>query len=69
MSKVLKCGDVVPGCSYEIRGNSEQDVLQKAAEHAKSAHNLDSIPPDVMSKVKGAIHEDTRVQTYKAGQS
>jgi predicted small metal-binding protein len=59
MSKILKCGDVVPGCKAELRGTSEQEVLKKAAEHAKAAHNLDSIPPEVLSKVKNAIHDDS----------
>ena len=58
MAKVLKCGDVVPGCKEEIKGDSEHDVLRKAAEHAKTAHHMDSIPPDVLSKVKGAIHDE-----------
>jgi predicted small metal-binding protein len=39
MTKVLKCSDVKPGCNTEIRGDSEHDVLRKAADHAKSAHN------------------------------
>jgi predicted small metal-binding protein len=42
MGKVLKCGDVVPGCNAEITGDSEHDVLRKAAEHAKTAHNMES---------------------------
>ena len=58
MAKVLKCGDVVPGCKEEIKGDSEHDVLRKAAEHAKTAHHMDSIPPEVLSKVKGAIHDE-----------
>ena len=58
MAKVLKCGDVVSGCKEEIKGDSEHDVLRKAAEHAKTAHHMDSIPPDVLSKVKGAIHDE-----------
>jgi predicted small metal-binding protein len=58
MAKVLKCGDVVPGCNAEMRGDSEHDVLRKAAEHAKTAHNMHSIPPDILSKVKNAIHDE-----------
>jgi len=27
MGKVLKCGDVVPGCNAEIKGDSEHDVF------------------------------------------
>jgi predicted small metal-binding protein len=60
MTKTLKCGDVVPGCPAKFQGDSEQEVLKQAAEHAKTAHNLDNIPPEVMSKVKAAIHDDNR---------
>jgi predicted small metal-binding protein len=69
MAKVLKCGDVVPGCKEEIRGDSEHDVLRQAAEHAKTTHNMDSIPPEVLSKVKGAIHDEGDARTQKAGSS
>jgi len=69
MAKVLKCGDVFPGCKEEPRGESEHDVLRKAAEHAKTAHHMDSIPPDVLSKVKGAIHDEGEARTQKAGAS
>ena len=69
MAKVLKCGDVVPGCKEEIKGDSEHDVLRKAAEHAKTAHHMDSIPPDVLSKVKGAIHDEGESRSQKAGSS
>ena len=67
MSKVLKCSDVNPGCNTEIRGDSEHDVLRKAAEHAKTAHNMQSIPPEVLSKVKGAIHDEGESRSQKAG--
>jgi predicted small metal-binding protein len=50
MTKVLKCSDVTPGCNFEIRGNSEDEVLKKANEHAKTAHNMQSMPPEVLSK-------------------
>jgi predicted small metal-binding protein len=69
MAKVLKCGDVVPGCKEEIKGDSEHDVLRKAAEHAKTAHHMESIPPEVLSKVKGAIHDQGEPRTQKAGSS
>ena len=69
MTKVMKCGDVVPGCNVELRGSSEDEVLKKAAEHAKTAHNMQNIPPDVLSKVKGAIHDEGETRTQKAGAS
>ena len=69
MAKVLKCGDIVPGCNFEIKADSEHDVLRKAAEHAKTAHQMENIPPEVLSKVKGAIHDEGESRTQKAGSS
>jgi predicted small metal-binding protein len=58
MAKVLKCNDVNPGCSFEARGDSEDDVLKQAAEHAKTAHKMREIPADVLSRVRGAIRDE-----------
>jgi predicted small metal-binding protein len=67
MSKILKCGDVSLGCNAEIRGESEHDVLRQAAEHAKTAHQMDNIPPDMLSKIKSAIHDEGEARSQKAG--
>ncbi len=69
MAKLLKCGDVNPGCSAEIRADSEHNVLRKAAEHAKTTHHMERIPPEVLSKMKAAIHDDGEARTQKAGSS
>ncbi len=55
MPKVLKCGDVMPGCNAVLEGLDETEVMRKATEHAKAAHRMATIPPDVASKVKAAI--------------
>jgi predicted small metal-binding protein len=36
----------------------EQDILQQAAEHARTAHNMTEIPPEVVDKVRGAIRDE-----------
>lgn len=58
MSKVMRCGDIVPGCEYVARGQNEGEVIEQAAEHAKTEHGMDSIPDDILNKVKSAIHEE-----------
>lgn len=58
MSKVVRCREVGVDCDFEARGETEQEVLQKCAEHAKSAHGMDEIPPELAAKVRGAIRED-----------
>ena len=58
MAKVMKCRDVGMNCDFEARGESEQEILQKAAEHAKSAHGIEQIPPELATKVRSVIRED-----------
>ena len=60
MSKVLRCKDVGMDCDYEVRGENETEILAKAAEHAKTKHNLTDIPPEVLTKVKASIKEEPR---------
>jgi predicted small metal-binding protein len=69
MTKVLKYGDVVSGCKAEIKADSEHEVPCQAAEHARTAHNMDSIPPEVLSKVKSAIRDEGEARTQKTGSS
>lgn len=58
MPKVLHCADVVGSCDFVARGESEQEILTQAAEHARSVHNINEITPDVAEKVKAAIREE-----------
>lgn len=58
MTKVLRCGDVVPGCNYEARANSEAELMQKVAQHAREAHGMQTVPPEVVQKVKSKIRDE-----------
>ena len=57
MSKVLKCGDLMPGCKAVLEGKDEAEVMAKGAAHAKQAHNMATIPPEMVAKVKAAIKD------------
>ena len=61
MSKVLRCADVGMNCSFEVRGETEAEILQKAAPHAKEVHQLESIPPEVLQKIREAIRDENPV--------
>ena len=58
MPKVLHCNDVVPNCDFVARGESEQDILEQAAEHARTAHHVDEVTPELADKVKSAIRDE-----------
>jgi predicted small metal-binding protein len=55
MAKELRCRDVGLDCDYQARGNSEDEVLRQAAEHARSVHQIQEMPPELAAKVKAAI--------------
>jgi predicted small metal-binding protein len=67
MTKVLKCNDLNPGCSFEARGNTDEAVLKKAAEHAKTVHKMKEIPADVLDKARSAIRDEGKARGKKAG--
>jgi predicted small metal-binding protein len=58
MSMALECAKVDPssGCQHIIRGETEEEVLQKAAEHAKE-HGIREVTPELMERVKANIHD------------
>ena len=48
----FKCKDIGMECGFEVKGGSSRDeVMQVASVHAKVAHNMQTIPPDVAQKV------------------
>jgi predicted small metal-binding protein len=58
MAKVLRCGDLMSGCQHVIKGTTEEEVLQQAGKHAKEAHNIKEITPDLAAKVKAVIRTE-----------
>ncbi len=56
--KSMRCGDLMKGCNFVARGANEEEVMKKAAEHAKTAHGIDKITPDLAQKVKAAIRNE-----------
>jgi predicted small metal-binding protein len=67
MSKVVRCREVGVDCDFEARGETEQEVLQKCAEHAKSAHGMDEIPAELAAKVRSSIHDEKSQRQASAG--
>lgn len=55
--KELRCGDLVPGCNFVAEGKDVNEVMAKAADHAKKDHGMTTIPPDVAKKAQAAIRD------------
>ena len=58
MAKTLCCRDVGVDCDFKASGESNEEILQKAAQHAKDAHRMDTIPPELAAKVQAAIRDE-----------
>ena len=58
MAKILECAKVDPssGCKHVVRGETEQEVLQKAGEHAKE-HGIRDVTPELLARVRANIRE------------
>jgi predicted small metal-binding protein len=49
----LNCRDVGVDCDFRVTGaSSEEEVMQLAAIHARMAHKIDQLSPDLVDKVK-----------------
>ena len=54
--KHLRC--VVPGCPFEIRTETEDELLKHVGAHAAHVHGLTQVPPELAAKVKAAIRTE-----------
>ncbi len=58
MAKVIHCKDVGYDCEGVVRADSEEQVLQMAAEHAKAEHGVTELTDEMVAKVKAVIRDD-----------
>lgn len=58
MAKVISCRDLGMDCDFAARGETEQEIMKKCAEHARTDHGMKEIPMELAVKVKAAIHDE-----------
>ncbi len=55
MALVVNCRDVGADCDFEARDETEEELFKILAEHAKSGHGMEEIPPELVEKVRAVI--------------
>jgi len=55
--KELRCRDTGANCDAVMRGDSEQDVMDRALEHAQRVHHHDSFSEQERQEMRSQIHE------------
>ena len=51
----FKCSDIGMNCSFSADEKNREDLVKKIAEHAKGAHQINEISPELKTKVDSAI--------------
>ena len=60
MAKVLYCNDVLPGCKFAARGNSEGEVIAKFEDHLAMEHNMPETSEEILAMVRKVILEEVQ---------
>ncbi len=53
--KQFNCGDVVLGCNWVAQSDDESELFESITEHAREAHGMDEVPPEVVRTIQGVI--------------
>jgi predicted small metal-binding protein len=55
--KEFKCAVLVPDCWATFEGETDDEILQQVAVHAREEHGMDDVPPEVVGQIRAAISE------------
>lgn len=61
MRKILECRAIIPGCNFVAKADSDEELLRKAADHARNVHDVDRMSEPLKAKAKAAIREEAEV--------
>ena len=57
MARVLHCADAGFECDANIEGETDDEVMAKAADHAREVHGMNEIDEETGAKIRSLIHE------------
>ena len=57
MATILRYRDVGPDCDADVRGDTEDEILEQAGAHAQADHGLE-VTPELVEVVRSAIKDE-----------
>ena len=57
MAIILRCRDVGPDCDSDVRGDTEDEILEQAVAHSQADHGLE-VTPELVEVVRSAIKDE-----------
>lgn len=60
MAKVLRCKHIGPDsdCAFEARGETQDEILQQVAVHAKEAHGINEVTDELVQAALANIQDE-----------
>ena len=55
--KEFSCAAVVPGCDATFTAETDEQLLEQVAAHARDEHGMDEVPDEVVEKVRENVRE------------
>ena len=55
--KILHCSDAGFDCNAVVKAATEEEVLQQAAEHARTVHGV-TVSPDMAAQIRTLIRDE-----------
>lgn len=63
--KTLHCSDAGFDCKAVVKANTEEEVLQQAAEHARTVHGI-TVTPEMAAQIRTLIRDEQEERTATA---
>jgi predicted small metal-binding protein len=58
MAKSFGCRDIGVDCDYRAHADTQEELMEHIAAHAREVHGFESIAPEMLEQIHGAIAED-----------
>lgn len=60
MAKILRCKHIGPdsSCQFTARGETQEEILQQVAAHARDRHGIERVPQELIDKALASIQEE-----------
>jgi predicted small metal-binding protein len=55
--KSFECGTLVPGCTWHTEADDTAEIVRRAAEHLRSAHDEETVRPEMIERIKARVHD------------
>lgn len=57
MTRELNCRDIGFDCTAVVRADTDEEIMARAATHAREVHGLEQVDDETAQKIRSVIHD------------